>query len=187
MKKRTTVTPHSGFYLVTMQGRWGNEIQSVSTEDCCSCGGNAEWTCRHIKAVNRYLHDSGDPARTEPYLNNVGALNGQRRQTRKEGVRLHFNGDKKNLYDLARDAVAARATGFPEESLTIFQTSKLRVNLSRFSHLLMMTAVNGDPAQAERVRIGFLSVYRGWVFDLSQSDYRQWAARAKQLVGTRGE
>ena len=187
MRKRTTITPHTGFYLVTMPGRWGNEIHSVSAEDRCSCGGNHEWRCRHIRAVNRYLHEGGDPTRSESRFTNVGAWNVQQQQGRKEAVRLHFNGDKKSIYDLARDAVAARSTGFPQECLTIFENPKLRVNISRYQQLLLMDAVNGDPNQAERVRIGYLSPYQGWVFSLSQTEYRQWAARAKKLVETEGE
>ena len=100
---------------------------------------------------------------------------------------IGFQGTRKTIYELAKDAVAARSTGFPQECLTIFENCKLRVYISRYQQLLLMDAVNGDPKQAERVRIGYLSPYQGWVFNLSQTDYRQWAARAKKLVETEGE
>ncbi len=87
-----------------------------------------------------------------------------------------------DILGLARQAVAGRVAAFPDEKLTIFESRGLRIYLSRFRELLMMTAVNDDPTQAERVGIGYYSVYSGWVVDLDQATYQRWVARAERLA-----
>jgi hypothetical protein len=89
-----------------------------------------------------------------------------------------------NPLELARQAMAGRASCFPDDKMTILNSPSLRVYLSRFRELLLMTAVNGDPTKAVRVRIGYFSVYSGWVVDLDAAAYQRWAARAMRLAHT---
>jgi hypothetical protein len=87
-----------------------------------------------------------------------------------------------NALEMARQALARRAVPFPGEEVTIYQRNGLRIYLSRFHELLLMTAVNGDPTKAERVGIGYYSVYNGWVVDLDEATYKRWTDRAMRLA-----
>jgi hypothetical protein len=90
-----------------------------------------------------------------------------------------------NALEMARQALARRAALFPDEKLTIHERHGLRIYLSRFRELLLLTAVNGDPSRAERIGLGYYSPYSGWVVDLDQATYRRWAARAMRLAHTK--
>jgi hypothetical protein len=63
MKSNTTVVPKIGRYVViTVDHRWGMQIQYVGKNRRCSCGGNGRRPCRHIRAVADYLHQGGKRA-----------------------------------------------------------------------------------------------------------------------------
>lgn len=58
----TEVTPHSGYYQVSLVGPHGIRTHLVSKDKHCSCGGNARRQCRHIRAVKEYLRLGGERA-----------------------------------------------------------------------------------------------------------------------------
>jgi hypothetical protein len=55
----TTVTPKVGYYLVRLVGPQGVDTHLVGKDKHCSCGGNAERQCSHIRAVADYLKSGG--------------------------------------------------------------------------------------------------------------------------------
>ncbi len=89
-----------------------------------------------------------------------------------------------NALEMARQALARRAVFFSDDRIPIFESQGLRIYLSRFRELLLMTAVNGDPNKAERIGLGYYSPYSDWVVDLDQATYQRWAARAMRLTHT---
>ena len=91
--------------------------------------------------------------------------------------------ERKSIFELAREAVEARASCFPDEIVTLFESARLHITLSRYQDLILMTAVNSDPTRAEQVQVGLLSLRRGWTFSLERRASQWWAERAKRLVG----
>jgi hypothetical protein len=90
---------------------------------------------------------------------------------------------RKSIFELAREAVEARADRFPDEIVTLFESGRLRVTLRRYQDLILMTALNSDPARAEQIQVGQLSPRRGWTFSLERRAYEKWAERAQRLAG----
>ena len=63
MKGNTVVTPKIGFYVVTVVDRsCGVQMRFVGKDKQCSCGGNAQRPCRHVRAVTNYLRQGGKRA-----------------------------------------------------------------------------------------------------------------------------
>jgi hypothetical protein len=79
--------------------------------------------------------------------------------------------------------VEARVNCFPDEIVTLFESGRLRITLRRYQDLILMTAVNSDPARAEQIQVGQLSPRTGWIFTLERRAYEKWAERAKRLAG----
>jgi hypothetical protein len=58
----TEVTAHVGYYVVRLVGPEGIRAHLVGKDKHCSCGGNANRPCKHIRAVAEYLREGGEPA-----------------------------------------------------------------------------------------------------------------------------
>ncbi len=66
MNSNATVTPKTGCYAVTIANhRFGLQTRFVGKDKRCSCGGNANRPCRHIRAVADYLRRGGQLASEE--------------------------------------------------------------------------------------------------------------------------
>lgn len=92
--------------------------------------------------------------------------------------------EPQTIYELAQQAVNERKKQWPGgETVTVWESKRLRVRLSTYQGLILMDAVNGDPTKAERVRVGYYSPHTGWTWTLTEADYESWAARSKRLAG----
>ncbi len=58
----TEVTPEVGHYVVRVVDAQGVRTHLVGKDKRCSCGGNAERQCMHIRAVAEYLRAGGQRA-----------------------------------------------------------------------------------------------------------------------------
>ena len=58
----TQVTPHVGYYQVSLIGPRGIRTHLVGKDKHCSCGGNPRRQCSHIRAVAEHLQAGGEAA-----------------------------------------------------------------------------------------------------------------------------